>query len=81
MSALLSYIPHLNTCVSRSQLGLLSPTHDSLPTCYLIKTHCPFPSFEETSLSAWMPAVTLLRGTYFYPLGTSPYDRVRLQLL
>lgn len=27
--------------------GLLSPTHESSPTCYLIKTYCPFLHLKE----------------------------------
>lgn len=52
-----NYIPHLNTFVSPSQTGLLSPTHESSTTCYLIKTHCPFLCFDGTSLSTLWSAV------------------------
>lgn len=59
LTELPGYIPHLNTCVSHSSTGLLSPTHESSSTCNLIKTHCPFLYFEETSLSTWLSTVTI----------------------
>lgn len=52
-------IPHLYTRVAHSHTGLLSPTHDSSPTCYLIKTHCPSLSLQETSLSTCVSTVTI----------------------
>lgn len=82
------YIPHLNTCVSLSQSGLLSPTHDSSPTCYLIKTHCPFLYFEETSLSTWLSTVTIstdpthsCNNIYFLHTLSVQYNCVSLSLL
>lgn len=56
-------------CAS-SDVGLLSPPHDSSSTCYRIKAHCPFLSFEKTSLSTWLmstvtASIPLIRYSYF----------------
>lgn len=51
--------------------SMLSPTHDSSPTCYLMKTHFSFPLFWR-NMSTWLSAVTIFKDpTHSYNTFTS----------